>query len=98
MTNRIGTSGEKLRDQCDVAGARGEHQRRRTTIALVIDAVEVALLQHCLHRPLHVGPQEALAYGSRCTRRASHRVSWIVCKAGNFVTAQVSAEVARMAD
>ena len=81
---RIGTSGEKLRDQCDVAGARGEHQRRRTTIALVIDAVEVALLQHCLHRPLHVGPQEALAYGSRCTRRASHRVSWIVCKAGNF--------------
>ena len=28
MTNRIGTSGEKLRDQCDVAGARGDAAQR----------------------------------------------------------------------
>ena len=45
---RVGAALEQLFDQRDGAGARGEHQRRRAAIGLVVDPVEAAVLQHGL--------------------------------------------------
>ena len=81
---RIRAAREQGFDQRDVAGACGEHQRGGAAIGLVVDAVQVAILQHGLCGSFEKRPQLPRAHRRRRARRAAHRVAGIFRESGNL--------------